>query len=196
MIDIIVDKEEFVDFADYILLMVRNSFDAQGIALPARQYLTVGGRGEVPHDTEQVTVTLEQANAGMPGIVVTTGMQEYEPRTVNFVVEVVRQIPIPGDDSTAPANTSVGKFDRIKSELDNGHKPEQISPLDLLDDDTLTAFAKDQMRDMACLYSAGMATAAAYNQGIAIDVSAGPPSGAYQGVVMTLGLSTTGMIPE
>lgn len=193
---IVVDKEEFVEFADFILLMVQNSFSAQGVVLPSRQYLTIGGRGEVPHDTEQVTVTFEQTNAGFPGLTVTTGMHEYDPRTVNFVVEVVRQIPIPGESDGTPANTSVGRFDRIKTEIAAGQKPEQISPLDLLDDATLTAFAKNQMRDAACLYSAGMAVATAYNQGIAIDVSAGPPSGAYQAVVMTLGLSTTGMIPQ
>lgn len=191
----IVDKEEFVDFADYILLNVKNAFDAQGIALPARQYLTVGGRGEVPHDTEQLTVTLEQVNAGFPGITATTGMQEYEPRTMTYLVEVVRQIPIPGDSDAPAGSTSVSRFDRIKAEVANGQKPEQISPLDLLDDQTLSDFARTQMRDMACLYSAGMKVADQYNQGVAIDVQAGPPSGAYQGVVLSLGLTSTGLLP-
>lgn len=190
-----VDKDEFKAFADYTLLMVRNEFAAQGVTLPARQYITVGGRGEVPHDTEQMTLTLEQINAGFPGITQTTGMHEYDARTILFVVEVVRQIPIPGDDQVANQSTSTSKFDRIKAEISAGQKPEQISPLDLLDPDSLTNFAYTQMEDMACLYSAGMAVAAGYNQGVSIDVQAGPPSGAFQGTVMTIGMTPTGLIP-
>lgn len=193
---ITVDANEFVDFADFILLMVQNSFAAQSIALPTRQYMSVGGRGEVPHDTEQVTVTFEQASAGFPGITLTTGVRESDERTMLFVTEVVRQIPIPGDSDAAPTNTSVSRFDRIKAEMAAGQKPEQISPLDLLDDDTLTAFAKDQMRDAACLYSAAMAVASVYNQPVSVDVTAGPPSGAFQATVMVIGLTPAGVIPS
>ena len=190
-----VDKNEFVDFAVFTMTVLQNSFAAQGVALPSRQYMTVGGRGEVPHDTEQMTLTLEQAYSGFPGITSTTAMHSYDPRTVMFVVEVVRQIPIPGDTSAAPTNTSVSKFDRIKAEVASGKNPEQISPLDLLDDTTLTNFAKTQMMDMACLFDSAMTLSEMYGQGVSIDVMAGPPSGAFQATVMTLGFTTSGMVP-
>jgi hypothetical protein len=192
----IVDKNEFTDFAQFAFTCIRNAFDAQGVALPDRQYMTVGSRGEVPHDTEQITLTLEQVYSGFPGITATTAMNVWDPRTATFVVELVRQIPIPGDSDAPPSNTSVSRFDRIKSEMAASKNPEQIAPIDLLDDDTLTAMALDQMRDMACLYDAGMTLSDLYQQGVSIDVMAGPPSGAFQGVIMSIGFTTTGLIPQ
>lgn len=177
------DKNEIVQIADYVLSMVVNTFNEHGVTLPERRYLSVGGRGEVPHDTEQVTVTVEQMYSGLPGQQALSEAKVDDPRSAVVVVEVVRKIPTTNPDGTDVLQTS--RWEKLAAGQGG-------SVLPLLDPAVLSDFARTQMRDMVLLLDAGMRAGQLEQIGALADVSAGTASGAYQAMVLTLTTSSLG----
>ena len=177
------DANEFVIVAEYILNKVVQTYDARAIPLPERRFLSVGGRGEVPHDTEQVSVTVEQGFSGLPGEQALGTAKYDDPRSVVITVEVVRKIPT---TSVPQTGAQAGRWAKVAAGTVSG------SVLDLIDPATLTDFAKVQMQDMALLLDAGIAAGQLENIGCTADVSAGTASGEYQAVVLTVTASSLG----
>lgn len=142
----------------------------EGVAapLPERRYVAVGGQGSQPHDCEQVTVSMEQFYVGLPGQPSQTPANCSSPTSGVFFIEVVRQTAI------------IEQFSRRGGQQVVPPTPEQE-----------TEFAQVQMMDARLLVEAGMRIGDKFIGAVA-DVSAGPESGGYQAMVMTLIAPITG----
>lgn len=130
-------------------------------ALPTKQYIAAGGQGSQPHDCEQVTISMEQLYVGMPGAPAQGPERCDSPRSAVFFVEIVRNTTI--TERTARGVT-VPKMRTAAQETD---------------------LARIQMQDALLLMEAGLNVASEFIGGVA-DVSAGPESGGYQAMVLTL----------
>lgn len=157
------DEEQLMDplaiynISSLLLTNIQAVYVEYGISLPARQYITVGGQGETVHDSEQVTVSWEQAYSGLPGAQSLTPVNRDKPRSAVFVSEVVRTIP--------------------------GLSPQAKPPK--MEDITLAS--KTQMTDAQLLMEAGLRTAESgwFEYGI-VDVSGGVPKGNLQAIILSL----------
>lgn len=136
--------------------------------LPERRYIAVGGQGSQPHDCEQVTVSMEQFYVGLPGQPAQIPSNCSSPTSGVFFIEVVRKTAI------------IEQFSRRGGEQVIPPTPAQESE-----------FAKIQMQDARLLMEAGMRIGENFIGSVA-DVSAGPESGGYQAMVMTLIAPITG----
>lgn len=142
--------------AQIILDSVRAEFQAAAIALPLRQYLAIGGRGETPHDCAQVTVSWEMVYSGTPGAPSQTPQPcDNMPISATYFVEVVRKVPYSPNGSA-------------------------------LNPDLLTQYAEERMDDVGVLLEAGKRALSAngWDRGI-IDVIAGQASD-YQAIVLSV----------
>ena len=167
------DKNEFVDIADHILNTVVATYADQEVALPERRYLAVGGQGDTVHDCEQVTVSFEQGYSGLPGNQAQEAVKSSDPRSAVFIVEVVRQLPLPNTLSANP-NTTVQS--RYASDMSV-----QVLPADVQ-----SAIARRQMQDAAILMDAGLRAGETTMTGALADISAGSPQGGYQAMTMVI----------
>lgn len=155
-----IDLDRTIDAANAILLCLEDTFNANGIALPARKYITVGGAGTVAYDCEQLTISWEQTYSGRPGnplqeITKCTGI-----RSGTFIVELVRPITI-------------------------SQKPDIPPEAHLIQAD-----AERLMQDATLLYYAGLLAAETHNPilegGGLATVVMGAPAGGYQSIVMNV----------
>lgn len=143
--------------AQIVLDSVRATFGESDVALPLRQYLAVGPRGDTVHDCTQLTVSYEMSYSGTPGVPDQTHQTCNAPTSASFIVELVRKVPV-SRNGTTPVNQ-----------------------------DILTEMALSQMDDVDLLIAAGKRAIATseFERGI-LDISAGNASGEYQAMVLTV----------
>lgn len=108
--------------------------------------------GLAPHDCEQINVSLDQLYIGGPGDQAEQPMRCEAPRTVSFTVQIVRCIPTP-----------VSRAASVTPEA-QGLSTQQLAT------------------DFWLLLEGLMAAEAVQFLGALADVTASPPSGAYQAV--------------
>lgn len=167
------EKNEFVEIADHILNTVVATYAEQGIDLPARRYLAVGGQGDTVHDCEQLTVSFEQGYSGLPGNQAQEPVKYVSPRTAVFIVEVVRALPLP---NTTASNPTTPVPSRYSSDL-----AVQVLPADVQSD-----IARKQMIDAMLLMDAGLRAGETTLTGSLADVTAGSPQGGYQAMSLVI----------
>jgi hypothetical protein len=167
------DKNEFVDIADHILNTVVATYADQGVALPERRYLAVGGAGDTVHDCEQVTVSFEQGYSGLPGNQAQEPAKSSDPRSAVFIVEVVRQLPLPNTLSSTPSTTVQSRYASDMSV--------QVLPADIQSD-----IARRQMQDAVLMLDAGLRAGETFLTGALADIAAGSPQGGFQAMTMTI----------
>lgn len=164
------NANDVVDFAQHVIDTVVETFGEAEVALPALQIMTMGGQGTVVHLCEQLTVSVEEMYSGTP---VNQGMIPVKcnaPRTLNIAVELVRK---------SPTGTVQGRS----------------TPLPVTQDaDQQTTVAKTRMIDMDLLMTSGLYACETqwYGEGI-VHVSAAPPDGGYQALVLSITTAIGGM---
>lgn len=143
--------------ATSILTSIEQIYLEEGIDLPDRRYISLGGRGSVAYDCTQLTVSWEQTYSGLPGNPIQVLSNCTSPRSGVFVVELVRPIPVSQRADTPP-----------ESELMNES-------------------ADQLMQDAALLYQGGMLAceASEFGKGL-VDISADPPAGTLQALIMNV----------
>lgn len=167
------EKNEFVEIADLILNTVVATYADQGVALPERRYLAVGGQGETVHDCEQLTVSFEQGYSGLPGNQAQEPSKYVGPRTAVFIVEVVRQLPLPNTLSANPETTVQSRW-------------AQDMKVQVLPAEVQSEIARRQMVDAMLLMDAGLRAGETTMTGALADVSAGSPQGGYQAMTLVI----------
>lgn len=153
-----IDLTENIVAANNILTAVENTFNSEGIELPARRYVTLGGQGTVAYDCAQLTVSWERNYSGLPGMENPTISSCKGIHTGVFIVELVRDIPVSQNASIPP-------------------EPSLIQEA-----------AEGLMRDAAVLYGAGSIAIEGneiLDKGT-INIVAGSPGGAVQSIIMTI----------
>lgn len=149
--------------AEHILETVNETFAAEGVALPTLQFFTLGGEGASTHLCEQVTVSVEQLYSGTPESQAQTPVRCDGPRTVSFAVELVR---------CSPTGTVRGRSTPLPAQEDANQQSE---------------VALSRMKDMDILLKAGMyACASTWFQTGIVEVSAAPPNGGFQSIIMAI----------
>lgn len=151
------------DLAAHILETVNATFEEAGVQLPTVQLVTLGGNGATAHLCEQLSVSVEQMYSGTPGDQAQNPVRCDAPRSTSFAVELVRGTP-------------------------TGMVKGRSTPMTVPDDAAQqTSVAFDRMLDMDLLMTAGMNSCAGtwFQTGI-VDVSAAPPSGGFQALVMSI----------
>lgn len=176
------DKLELVELAELILNTVVATYADQGVDLPERRYLAVGGPGSTVHDCEQLTVSFEQAFSGLPGNQAQEPAKCSGPRSAVFVIEVVRQLPL---SNTAAANPTTP----VPSRYGNVVEGVAILPAEVQSD-----IARKQMIDGMLLLDAGLRAGETTVVGSLADVSAGQPQGGFQAMTLTLTCSALGVM--
>lgn len=168
------DPNEFAELADHILNTVVATYADHGVDLPQRRYLSVGGQGETVHDCEQVTVSFEQAYSGLPGNQAQEPVKCDGPRTGVYIVEVVRQLPLPNTAAANPGTTVPSRYGQV------------MGSVQMLPEDVQTNIAKKQMVDAMLLMDAGLRAGQTMMTGALADVSAGAPQGGYQAMTLVI----------
>lgn len=149
--------------AEELLARINQVYIDADQSLPARQYISAGRNTDAPHDCEQVVVSFEQVYNGPPGAQVQEPSTCSSPRSVVFTVEVVRCQP--------PATRVDGRSQKMAPPTPSA----------------LSAASRVQAADMWLLLDGGLMYAEdmLYLGGLA-DVTVGPESGLYQGVILSL----------
>lgn len=137
------------DIVDSIVQVYQDA----NVALPDRHILAVG---EIPHDCEQVGVSLDQLYIGGPGDQAEQPMRCEAPRTVGLTVQIVRCIPTPKD------------------------RRHSVTPAEMNESTERLA------TDFWLLMDGIMASEAANWLGALVDIGSTPPDGGYQAVVATV----------
>ena len=151
------------DLAQLTLANVNATFEEAGVDLPTVQMLVLGGQGTVAQLCEQLSVSVEQMYSGTPGDQAQVAVRCDAPRTTSFAVELVR---------CAPTGTARGRSTPLPAAEDAAQQSE---------------VALARMLDMDLLMTAGMNACEAtwFGTGI-VDISAGPPSGGFQSLVLSI----------
>ena len=153
------EADDLFRTAELVLEHINLAYQQYSQDVPGRQFITFGGRGDTVHDCEQLSVAIEQIYSGLPGNQANDIQNCDGPKSVVFVIEVVRCIPTPTGKNTIrpPEGTKITEAGRI------------------------------QARDAMILLEGGMNAIEAqqYSGGLA-DVAAGQPQGGYQGVILNL----------
>jgi hypothetical protein len=98
------DIDDLAQLADALLAKVQEVFGQVGIALPGRQYVTLGTPAQ---DCEQVTVAWQNAYAGLPGQEMNDAQRCDAPRSAVFIITITRCVPVAdGAGSTRPPKAS------------------------------------------------------------------------------------------
>lgn len=159
-------KTDILDRATSILETINAVFGSEGVGLPDRQYITVGGTGTSVHDCEQVTVSFEAAKSGLPGN--DASIPENCPTSTAGVygVEIVRCIPTSGGQARSKAS---------------------IAP----SEESLIDSATQQMIDAGVLLEVGKTVVAddSYITVGSFDVSVGQASGGFQAIILALNVT-------
>lgn len=85
------DVDDLANLADALLAKVQEVFGQTGIALPPRQYVTLGTPAQ---DCEQVTVAWQNAYAGLPGQEINDAQRCDAPRSAVFIITITRCVPV------------------------------------------------------------------------------------------------------
>jgi hypothetical protein len=151
------DPQELIDAASRLLVAIENTFNTNGVDLPERRYITLGGPGSVAYDCAQLTVSWEQTYSGLPGQQQQVLSNCEGPRSGIFLVELVREIPVSQRADMPPEGFLIQEA------------------------------AEGLMRDAALLYDGGMLATddTVIGKGL-VAVSAGMPAGALQSLIMTV----------
>lgn len=143
------------EFMEKVLQTVVNEFSAAGVTLPDRRYIFFGMPAA---DCAQLTVALQQLYLGAPGLPASEPTPCSAPTSAVLRVEVLREVPIPGDRQlTVPV-------------------------------DQLIAATRQQVRDAEIMLQSvsRMCGAAWGGMGVFADITMGTEQGAYAGPVMNL----------
>lgn len=156
-------KATVYDQAEELLARINQVYIDNDETLPSRQFISGGRNTDAPHDCEQVVVSFEQVYNGPPGAQVQEPSTCASPRSVVFTVEVVRCQP--------PATKVDGRSQKMSPPTPSA----------------LSAAARVQAIDAWLLLDAGLMYAEdmSYLGGLG-DVTVGPESGLYQGVILSL----------
>jgi len=151
------------NLAEHILTVLNATFEEAGVDLPTLQFFTLGGQGSATHLGEQVSVSVEQMYSGTPGDQAQNAVRCDAPRSTSFAVELVR---------CAPTGTARGRSTPLPAGTDAAQQSET---------------ALSRMLDMDLMMTAGMNACEGtwFGTGI-VDVSAAPPNGAMQAIVMSI----------
>lgn len=96
-----------VTLGNTILDGVIEGYAARGIALPDRQYLTIGTPA---NDCEQLVVSWQQTYLGLPGDEASIPQPcDNTPHTAVFVVQICRKMPVVSDSGKAPKPEDIQK---------------------------------------------------------------------------------------
>jgi hypothetical protein len=151
------------NLALHILDVVNETFAAADVALPSIQTITLGGQGSTAHLCEQVSVSVEEMYSGTPGDQAQEPVRCNAPQSASFAVELVRCVPtgaVRGRSTPLPAGEDSAKQ---------------------------TENALERMLDMKLLMDAGMnACAATWSEMGIVTLSAAPPQGGFQAIVMAI----------
>lgn len=150
-------KEKLGWVMDSILAAVVEEFEFNDESLPDLRYITFGP--DVPHDCEQLTVTMVQTYLGPPGDQAVGPQRCDGPRTGVFQVELVRCYK------------------------DGSSKNKRTNPTTTPDPIVMSEYTRERSVDVWLMLNS-IERLADYNGAIA-DVSIGVPSD-YQGVIMNL----------
>lgn len=151
------------ELAQHILDTINGTFAEAGVTLPAVQMIVLGGQGTNAQLCEQLSVSAEQMYSGIPGNQAQDPVRCDAPKTVSYGVELVR---------CAPTGTVRGRSTPLPAAEDAAQQ---------------STVALERMLDMDLLMTAGMNACAGtwFETGI-VEVSAGPPSGGFQALVMSI----------
>ena len=168
------DMDDIFKFAELLQNVIIETYSEHGIMLPAKRYIAIGGIGDTVHDCEQLSISWEQSYTGLPGEQSEELSPCDGPVSSVYVVELVRNIPIEnsGGQKRQARSTSAAN----------------MPPVDI---QSRTETAKIQMRDAYLLRMAAMnasVESSSILDGALVDVSAGQPLGAYQGILMTVAI--------
>lgn len=149
--------------AELILENINQTFAEAGVDLPVVQMFTLGGQGATVHLCEQVSVSAEQMYSGTPGDQAQEPVKCDAPKSTSFAVELVRCVPtgtVRGRSTPLPAAEDAAQQSTV---------------------------ALERMFDMQLLMEAGMNACAGtwFGTGI-VDVSAAPPNGGFQSIIMSI----------
>lgn len=98
------DVDDLAQLADKLLAKVQEIFGQVGIALPGRQYVTLGSPAQ---DCEQLTVSWQNAYAGLPGQEMSEAQRCDAPRSAVFIITITRCVPVSdGAGGSRPPKTS------------------------------------------------------------------------------------------
>lgn len=150
------------ELALHILETVRETFAAAGVSLPSTQVITLGGQ-TAQIDSEMLSVSLEQMYSGTPGNQAQDPVKCTAPKSASFAVELVR---------CSPVGAIRGRSTPLSTTEDTAQQ---------------TNVALARMQDMYLLQEAGMNACDAtwFGSGI-VDISAAPPNGGAQALVMSI----------
>lgn len=157
-------RETIFEFGEMLMAQIKTTFNDHGITLPSKQFFDTGPR-EAPHDCEQLSIAFEQMYNGTAGVQDQVPTHCNGPRTLTFVVELVRCTPL-------MERTARG------------------APLTPPDEAKLNATAKQQWIDAWLLMDAGLLAGEAFSTGALADVGSTPESGGFQAVVLNVTLGT------
>lgn len=122
-----------------ILNSINAVFEAEGISLPDRQYITIG---QASHDCEQLTISFEQLYLGSPGDEAGVPLQCDAPRTIQVQVQLVRCIPKPTRQAPPSVDEMIESADRMTRDawflLEGGTQSPPAQWLGSLADITIT----------------------------------------------------------
>lgn len=143
--------------AQVVLDSVRATFAESDVALPLRQYIAVGPRGDTIHDCAQLTVSYEMSYTGTPGMPDQSHQTCDAPTSASFIVELVRKVPV-SKNGTSPVNQ-----------------------------DLLTEYALSRMDDVELLIEAAKRAIKGtwFEKGI-LDITSANTGSDYQAVVLTV----------
>ena len=154
--------EDIGKLADTILKEIKDIYAQYKVALPPRQYVSVGGPNSTAHDDEQVTVTLTSVSPGIAGGPASPYSYLNDVLHANFHIEIVRAIPVPNERMLTPAPPT----------------PEAI-----------TLSSKALMKDAILLIEAGKRVGEeTYSETAMLETVSGQPQGGMQAMTMSLTL--------
>jgi hypothetical protein len=154
------DSQSLIVHLNGVLSQIRDTFTAEGVLLPTRQYITVGAEGSTAWDCEQLTVSLAQLYTGPPGEQAQAPSRCSDPASAVVIVELIRCVPVPQVNTRSKVGPDVAK---------------------------MTDATEVLLVDAWLLRRAGQEFADAQNFfGSMADVAFSTPQGGYQAAVMTL----------
>lgn len=99
------DDLSLVTLSQTLLDGVIDGYATRGIALPTRQYYTVGTPA---NDCEQLVVAWQQSYLGVPGDEASEPKQcRADPRTAVFAVQICREVPVVNDSGKPPTAAAI-----------------------------------------------------------------------------------------
>lgn len=154
-----------------VLDIIKEVFATNGVALPTREYITIGDTRDTAHDADQLTIALQRIYPGTPG----TGSLSIVERnclpgqlTAVFQIELVRCIP---------AATTVGRSNIPK--IPTAEEIDSMGKTQMIDYWLLYRAAQDMSKDDPFLGRTKTV----------FDIESGGPKGNFQAIQMQVDIS-------